>query len=174
MKNLIVLVILAASGFGVFQFALPAWANIQKYQAEIKKVSDVEDQAKDIATHRDQILARYNSVKEEDLKRLDSLLPRTLTQEDLYVFFKKIIESSGMSLKSIEITTAAASAEAQVGGYNSLAFSIEASGDYRRVRMLMDALENSLRLMDIDAIDIGAADGGVYLLKLKGKMYYGS
>jgi Tfp pilus assembly protein PilN len=174
MKNLIVIVLLASSGFSVYQYALPAWANIKQYQAEIKKVDNVEAEAKDIVARRNQILERFNNVKDEDLNRLNLLLPRELTQEDLYVFFKKIIETSGMSLKSIDITAAADIAGAPKGGYKSLGFSFEASGDYRRVRALMDALENNLRLMDIDTIDITQADTGGYLLKLKGKMYYGS
>jgi hypothetical protein len=177
MKNFFFLLIIVGVIVGMWQYTLPLWATIQKKNATVASLENIIAKAEDVQKRRDEILELYKNISDEDRRSLEVMFPENLKQEDLYIFFKTIIEKIGVPLTNISIAQGAAPGKDK-GATNqkSLSFSIETEGSYDELRSLLDTLENSNRLMDIVSIDIGKVSkeqsNQVYKISLKGNMYY--
>lgn len=170
MKNLILALLLVASAYGVQHYALPAWERIGKYRAEIKQIENVQAKAEEIRDLREKAIERFKSISQEDIDRLNTLLPEKIKSEEMYVFFKNLTQSAGMRFGNVIIL---GGAEAEGQGKKSLSFDLQSAGAYEPMRTLIDKIENNLRIMDIETLGITQNDASEYLLSIKGKMYYG-
>lgn len=173
MKNFIIVFMLGAAGFGVVQYALPAWTNVVALRAELAKIEDIDKQVEAITEDRDKLLERYRQVTTEQKDRLESLMPRSVYAEELYVFFEKFVPETGIDFDSIAIS-APTVGDPNAAGQQIIGFDIKAKGSYTQVRNFLDGVENSLRLMDIDSVTITETPEDLYLISVHGKMYYGS
>ena len=177
MKNFFLLLIIVGVIVGMWKYTLPLWAVVQTKNAEVARLENIVAKAEEVQKTRDDILELYKNISEEDRRSLEVMFPENLKQEDLYIFFKTIVEETGVPLTNINIAQVAPSGkDKENSNQKSLSFSIETEGSYDKLRSLLDALENSNRLMDITSVDIGKEQkeksSQVYKISLKGNMYY--
>lgn len=173
MKNIILFILLFLAIFAVYQYALPAWADISVLREKLKEVDLVEERIEDIAEERDKMIERLNMVRAEDRARLDALLPQKPDPEILYVFFENIVRKANMKPKNLTITVS--QSDALQNGKKSIGFSMQVEGSYINIMTLLDLLENNIRLMDLRSLVIkGSGEAGKLIVDMQGAMYYGS
>lgn len=177
MKNFFFLLIIVGVITGMWKYTLPLWRAAQIKNAEISRLKDIITRAEEVQKARDDILEKYKNISEDDKRSLEVMFPENLKQEDLYIFFKTIVEETGVPLTSVNISQGASSGkDKETSKQKSLMFDIQTEGSYEDLRLLLDALENSNRLMDIISIDLGGAQkdqmSQSYKISLKGNMYY--
>ena len=175
MKNVILILLLAASGFGISSYALPAWENVRQYRDEINKINNAQKQAEEIKNLVNEALERRRKIPDADWDNLKKMLPKTIQKEELYVFFQRIAQDSGMQFGNVIIVddAPASNTDTTGGGKRSLMFDMQATGSYDSMRTMIERIENNLKLMDITSLDIKQESATVYLLSVKGKLYYG-
>lgn len=172
MKNLILLLVFVATVATAYVYGVPAWTIFSDARSQLSEVDALKERVNAIADARNKLLDRYISVTQEELDRLDTMLPTTLTPEELYILFEKIIRDSGVVVDDIIVSTIAKN---ENGGDTLIPFTLRVVGPYTNIRTLFDNLENNLRLMDITGIDVVKveAGGAIFTLTIKGNMYYG-
>ena len=173
MKNLILLLVFAGTVALAYFYGAPAWKSFSESRVKLAEVESLKQKVSEIAEARNKLLDRYTSVRQEELDRLDVLLPTVVAPEELYVFFEKIIQDSGVAAD--DITIAAPTKGGGESAETRLPFIIKITGPYANIRALFDNMENNLRLMDVDSIGIGSVESGgaIFSITIKGNMYYG-
>ncbi|MDA1334898.1 MAG: hypothetical protein O2794_02680 [bacterium] len=173
MKNIIVVIILAGAAYGVYAFALPSWEQVQIHRAEISSVDAIQADVQEILEKRDSVLERYKASrnKQEQLDRLEKLIPPVSDREDLYLFFQKIVVDSGMKFNGVKLNDASSSTGVS---RPTITFSMKVDGPYEKMRLLLDIMENNLRIMDISALGFEQDEDGDFNLSVTGLIYYGN
>lgn len=172
MKNLILLLVFVATVAAAYLYGVPAWSTFLDARSQLAEVDALKERVSAITDARNKLLDRYTSVTQEELDRLDTMLPTSLTPEELYVLFEKIIRDSGVAVDDITVSVIAKN---ENGGDAMIPFTLRVIGPYTNLRALFDNLENNLRLMDIMGIEVVKveAGGAIFTLTIKGNMYYG-
>lgn len=179
MRYLLLFVLVIAAGLGVYMYARPTLADVQHMRTAIRAMNTIIADAESKNEARDELLDRANSIRPEDLERLEALIPEKRNTEDFYVFLSGLAQAHNMHLVGIKVTDVqfADNTERLVPtdpAQQKRNFSIEVSGPYTNLRAFLGGIENNLRLMDVASIAIGDVDSaGIYTITLEGSMYYG-
>jgi Tfp pilus assembly protein PilO len=176
MKGLIALIILVVAVIAIQMYALPALSGIQAARDQLAVMEEVETKFYDADEERKNSLSRLASILPADLARLDLLLPKKPSPEELYVFFNTLSGSSGMRIENLSVTESVSrTASRRDISRKSLDFDLEILGSYENFRRLMDGMENNIRLMDITKISVAVdPESGDYKLEVGGVLYYGN
>ncbi|KKU53328.1 MAG: hypothetical protein A3G60_03385 [Candidatus Ryanbacteria bacterium RIFCSPLOWO2_12_FULL_47_9c] len=176
MKGLVTFIIFIVAVVAVYQFALPAYTRIQESRRELGLIDEIERKFRDAEKEREDTLKRLNSISDENLARLDLLLPSEPLPEELYVFFNTVVGNSGMNLSKLVVAESEKQKKQDTGAFSkhTLSFELEINGSYQSLRKLLDLIENNIRLMDVDKISIARNKNGAYGVLLGGIMYYGN
>ncbi len=176
MKNIFLLIILLATIFAAYVYGYPAFTALMVDRQKIAEVQTVQNKISAIKDERNQLIERLKSIDPNQVARLETMLPRVLNEEELYVFFQSFIEKYSLISKGILVTKSApvAGGEATPFVKSSLSFDVKVEGSYENMRLFLEGVENNLRLMDISSIGITKTDRGTYILALAGDLYYGN
>lgn len=171
MKNIILLLLLLGVAAGAYIYGLPAWEKVQAARGKLAEVEKLVLMVNEISKERDELLRRYNSISQEDIDRLNTLVPSGITREDLYVFFENLAQENSLIIRNITIVDSKSDKDKEL---KKLSFELEITGAYRAIRSFFDDLENNLKLMDLISIAVKSVDkGDIFTLGLKGELYYG-
>lgn len=163
MKNIIsiILIVLAIALFALF--TNPRYVGVRELSVEQQRFDDALDRSKELVALRDALLSKYNSIKTEDLERIDTMLPDSIDTVRLIIDINTLASRYGMSLTNISIGLPdEAQADGALGpssedfGRLSLSFTVLSS--YDRFRAFTADLERSLRLVDITSLSFGPAE----------------
>ena len=113
----------------------------------------------------------YAKISQEDIKRIDSMLPEMSDPEELFTEMESLVKRNGLFLNSIEIKpkteknakTAAKKASSQAEssldlpeGIEKIEISLDISGtNYKSMKNFLRTLENSLRFFDVHDLSFG-------------------
>ena len=127
------------------------------------------DNSKDLEAERDKLTNKKNSFSEDDLEKLETLLPDNVDNIRLIIEIQTLAAPFGMVLKDVKYnpdtkdtaTTKTISnteedvlTEAQGYGTWNLEFSVE--GSYDNFLNFSRALENNLRIVDITSVQFSS------------------
>lgn len=138
---------------------------------------------------RDEVLKTYNSIDENDRKRLDKIVPNNIDNVRLIIDIKGIGEQHGLTLKNVKtsatnessvtkaVNTDPTGAEVASFGsnpskYEVVTLSFEVSASYKSFTELLKSIESSLRVLDISRINVSANDTNIYDFKVELKTYW--
>ncbi len=156
---------------GIFYwYTDPTYAEIKELRVEESTLNQALDRALELQETRDQLLSRYNTFRQEDIARLEKLLPDHVDNVRLVLDMDSLAARYGMRVRNVSIEKQdlkSAAAQAQVVGpdertYESMALSFTVTGEYDTFRQFMLDLERSLRLVDVEGIAFSSADSGLY------------
>lgn len=138
---------------------------------------------------RDEVLKTYNSIDENDRKRLDKIVPNNIDNVRLIIDIKGIGEQHGLKLRNVKTSATNASSAikaintdqngAEVASFGSndskyevVTLSFEVSASYKSFVELLKSIESSLRVLDISKISVSANETNIYDYEVELKTYW--
>lgn len=159
----------------------------KNYFPEIKAIrSQISVYDKTIETIRsvknsvDKLLGEYNSISQENIDKVNKMIPSGSDQMKLVVQIEDMMKSRGLVLKSIDAKEAVKTSSVKekkeasaTGDISRLSLSVKAQGSYSAFHSFLTEAEKSLRLIDIESVKINTvADKEVYDFSIEAVSYW--
>lgn len=163
-----------------WQWTMPYWNDIKTLGNEKTTFEESLANSRQLQAIRDDLLSKYNAISQENLGRLDKLLPSSFDPASIIMMLENRSASRGMFLKRIDAreTDKPDSATSALGipppPYKTISLVFSASGPYSSFIGLISDLEKSLRLTDIQSVAFSSAATDVYEFNVEAKTYYAS
>lgn len=176
MKGIIVIFLFVGALMGVQFYAFPLIADVRQQWSDIAEMQKILEDAERTKEDRIKYLDRLSNIDEDDLRKLEILVPNKVASEDLYVFLNDIVKTANLEAESLNIADVGGKANDK-GAQKALNFDLEVVGPYSNMRNLLTSMEKSLRLMDVESLSINRSSSAdkpksFYTLVVKGKFYY--
>lgn len=156
MSRIIVSLVFIATAVAIFF----VWTN--RYLKDIGELNErkneydyILERDKEIKSIRDEKIANLKSVSQENLDKLNKLLPSKVENIKLIIDMTDIINRRGLSIKSIDAKGSSETGSGEIKTA-SLDFSVESS--YETFLLFLEDMEKSLRLMDIKSLSLTPTD----------------
>lgn len=167
-KTLITICSLAAA-LGLFlMYTKPAYDGIQSKKVQIERYDLALDKADELQRLKKDLLTRYGSFNKDDIDRLHKLLPDHVDNVRLVLDLDTLASKNGLALQNISVSSPTESREgavnitigAEMATFDSLTMSFQTTGTYDRFITFLSELEESLRIVDIEKLNINAVGNG--------------
>jgi Tfp pilus assembly protein PilO len=168
MTRTILPIILLAAAIGLFvMYTNGTYTGDQALAAEHASYQAALGTAKELRQQRDQLLAKRNTFSTDDVQKLQRMLPDTVDNIRLIIDINNIAARHNLSLKNVVLgdvssgsvgksATAVGSSGDPVGSV-TLGFTVSAG--YNDFRAFLADLEHSLRIINVEKIDLKEAPG---------------
>lgn len=181
-----ILLLLGLSYYTVFFLVKPKWDEINVLKAQAASYKETLDNIQKIRELRKSLVSEYNSVSDDEKKRLDKIFASSMNEGELMVMFDNIAKSSSVVLSDIYFspkneTQSSAGQSDAVNPYKTYGFDLEVNGSYNAFKEFLKNLEKSLVLSDISSITFDASSGDssksksvasdIYKYSIKGVLY---
>ncbi|MEX0652411.1 MAG: type 4a pilus biogenesis protein PilO [Candidatus Paceibacterota bacterium] len=177
MIRLAIPLILISVALGLFFVYIdPTYQNIKKLSAEEKTYNEALNQSRELQEIRDTLLSRYNTFSQEDLSRLNKLLPDHVDNVRLILDIDSIASNYGMRTRNVTVS-GASSEEPNVIGANqnsvdSVILSFSVSATYENFIRFIKDLESSLRIVDVVGLTFSATEGEAFNFNISIRTYW--
>lgn len=159
------LILLATAAALFMLYTDPAYQNTKTLAVEGASYDEALDTSQELRKLRDELIARRNTFGQEDLQKLQRMIPDNVDNIRLIIDINGIAARHGLTLKDVKLGTISDSVQArsplavgasgdQVGSV-TLGFTVAAS--YDEFLMFLQDVEHSLRLLDIEDLSFTAA-----------------
>jgi Tfp pilus assembly protein PilO len=152
----------------------PMYGGIAELKAERDSYNEALDNSKALENARDALTTKKNSMKPDNLEKLQRLLPENIDNIRLILEIEKIALPYGMVLKDVKYNTnkdaekgASNAAGSPVGGaqavnkdYGVWDLEFSTSGPYNNFLNFTRDLESNLRIVDITSIQFSSTTPG--------------
>lgn len=171
----ILFLVLAVALF--FKYTKPYYDETKLLKTDRDTLEEALGYSRELQTLRDDLLGQYNSISQEDIERLNKMLPSKIRSDDIMVLLEDRTKARGLLLKRIDVREAenAADPNAALGTplplYNNIEISLSMSGSYSSFLSLLEDLEKSLQLIDVTSITFSAARSSVYEFSVNAVMH---
>ncbi|MCR4274965.1 MAG: type 4a pilus biogenesis protein PilO [Candidatus Campbellbacteria bacterium] len=174
----IIFIILSLAIF--FGFTNGRYEKTKDVRLEIARFDDALQKASDLAVLRDSLKEKFNSFSQNDLHRLDTLLPNTIDTVRLIIDINGIARRHDLTVLNIVVDGAAdtSSKKTTIGPqekpYGTILVSFNITTSYDRFKSFLGDLENSLRLIDVDSVTLGEENPitGMTTYAIRAKTYW--
>ncbi|PIP86708.1 hypothetical protein COV42_02600 [Candidatus Campbellbacteria bacterium CG11_big_fil_rev_8_21_14_0_20_44_21] len=145
-----ILIVLAVVVF--FSFVNPTYEEVRALSEESAQFDNALNRSKELQSVRDELLSRYNTFSNENLDRIEKLLPDNLDNVRLILDLDGIASKYGMLIKNVSIadkeeeTSGVVLPQSPVG---KMELSFAMTGSYSEFKKFMSDLEQSLRIVDL-------------------------
>lgn len=164
MRFIISIILLAATAAVLFLWGRTLWTDIQTLRIESDAHESVLARLNVLRKTRDNLLASYNSIPADDLKRIKNFLPQNANSGLFVVQMSNAAGASGLLLKNINISPPdEKTAETKI--------SLSLAGGYRNFLGFLQGLEKSLRLIDVTELSFSAGRDNFFDFNLEAKSY---
>lgn len=177
MTRLLIPIILITIALGLFfGYIDTTYQNIKELRAEEKTYDEALDQSRELQEVRDALLSRYNTFSQQDLDRLEKLLPDHVDNVRLILDIDSIASNYSMRTRNVTVSTASSEDPNVIGSNNSsvdsvvLSFSVAATYD-NFIRFMKD-LESSLRIVDLVGLSFSSTEGDAFNFNVSIKTYW--
>jgi Tfp pilus assembly protein PilO len=174
----IIFIILSLGIF--FGFTNGKYVATKSVRTEIAQYDDALAKAASLATLRDSLKEKYNSFSQNDLHRLETLIPDTIDTVRLIIDINGIARRHDLTVLNIVVDGATDTTAKKTGigpqesPYGTISVSFNVSTSYERFKSFLGELENSLRLIDVDSVTLGEANPitGMTTYSIRAKTYW--
>lgn len=139
----------------------PTINDVRALMAQKAEYDNVLEKARELQEKRDAILAEYNSISQEDLDKLNKLVPQTFDSVFFLNELNIIASKYGLTLSSYKENTggsatdrAAVVEEGPEIPYVTNKISIKVTGPYPQFLSFLEEVETNLRLVDVSSLSI--------------------
>ncbi len=158
MKSLAPFFMIAICVAAYFMYESPTYANIQTLITEKNNYESVLEQAKSVSVKRDQILASYNAISENDLARLGKIVPTNFNSVSFASHLNTIASKYGVVIDQVQIVGQASDGGQVVApttsSYQTKSVSFSVKGQYQTFINFLKDLESGLYLVDVSELNI--------------------
>lgn len=151
---------------------------IKEIRGQISIYNKTIDTIRSVKSSVDKLLGEYNSISQENINKVNKMIPSGSESMNLIVQIENMMKGSGLSLKSIDAKESAKeySVKTEEDGektVSQLSLSIKAQGSYGAFYSFLGEAERSLRLLDIGSVKINAvADKEIYDFSIEAISYW--
>lgn len=176
-KLILSIIFLTTAGILSFFWTKPLYNEVKDLEGKKVSLETVIANAKEIQKKRDDVLQVYNSISQENLNKLDKIIPFSPQPVEFIIELQNIIKESGMSLNSIDASSKKDSesqneTDSQQKVYKNVDFLVKVSGPYNSLSSLLSNLEKSLRLVNISSIEFSSSEVDFYEFSVSGVSYW--
>lgn len=155
----------------------PTYSDVRTLQASVAEYDGALKHSQELISARDELVQRKNSFSEEDKARLLKLLPDHVDTVRLVLDINSIATGYGMRLGGVEVNVQEAKPGDIVGDnidqYQTVEMRFSVSTTYAIFRQFEQALETSLRLVDIHSVSFGEPnERGLYVFNISLTTYW--
>lgn len=191
-------ILLIASAGLFFAYVNPTYRGLDVQKAEVARLDEALNKAKELQAIRDKLLAKYNTFSSEDLERLRKLLPDHIDNVRLIIDMDNIASRYGMTITKVGIKrseeTDNDAASSVVSGeaaslqrdftaperqgtslespLGTVDLSFTVSGTYETFLAFLRDIERSLRLVDIVDLSFTSSKGNFYDFNITIRAYW--
>ncbi len=162
-----------------FGYVKPTWqGEIRTLEDDIATFDRTLAAAESFTTTLNELKAKKAAIPQADLDRLQAFLPSGVDNIQLILDLTELAERTDLDIEAFDTPEPPAEAEAtdtDLGtgaAYESLEMTVAAKGTYENFRDFADAIERSLRPLDIVGVTIGRSDTGVYDYQITLRFYW--
>jgi hypothetical protein len=176
----------------------PFYKDVSLLKSDIVVYNAALDNSTDLQKKEDELIKSYNSIREVDKNRLNSLLPNEVNNIQFILEIERIANIHNMPIKDIKfdqvkaapgasIVTSGVPTDSRPFGVFPIQFTTE--GNYSDFTLFLKDLETNLRLADLRSVSfvvpaatstdtnittatIGAVDPNIYKYSLKLETYW--
>ena len=166
--RLFIPIILVVAAIGLFVvYTNPTYQASKVLSDKVGQYNDALDKSQELKSVRDQLLAKRDTFSEDDVQKLQEILPDNVDNIRLIIDINNIASRHSLSLSNVQLGTIGgpnASQNLAVGGSDApvgsvdVGFSVNAS--YDTMLAFLQDLEHSLRLIDVEKLDFTAGQSG--------------
>jgi len=178
-KGIISIVFLAAAIATFLGLTKPLYNEIKDLNAQKSSFEEALANSRQIQETRDNLLSQYNKIPQENLTRLNKILPVKTESMKFILEMESIVQKNGMTLKNIDIkenekgeTSEKVNFGAETKSWETVPFSLKLSGSYKSFYSFLKDIEKNLRLTDINAITFSAGEADFYEFNVEGVFYW--
>lgn len=178
MKNIIgtILFLVVAIGI-VVGFIVPHFNSVGALRQRKTELNQTLMRFRELRDVRDNLLARYNSILQSDIDRLQKMLPQAPDTGSLLTELDQLTRSHALLLRSVELgETAAAQGPiltgSSAGPAERLHMTLRVVGPYASFRSFLNDLEHSLRLIDVSSLAFSVSEENINEYGISASSYW--
>ncbi|MCB9808959.1 type 4a pilus biogenesis protein PilO [Candidatus Nomurabacteria bacterium] len=156
-RTIVSIIFIVASAVGIAVYAAPGYQETKLLRENIAELEEALQKAAELRAAREQLLARYNAFTQADLANLETMLPSHVDNVKLVsIDIEQLASEHGLILKDVSVEEAqdAVADPAQVSNpLGTILIDFSTLGSYDAFIDFLDALEKSLRIIDIQSVD---------------------
>ncbi len=152
-------------------------------RAQVKSYDTALNAAKEFADKESELMSERSAISEDDLARLQILLPDGVDNVQLILDLDALATRSGVKLSNFDVTVPDENEDASTLTGNkipltndrpaeSLTLSVSATGSYAAFRAFLEGAEHSLRLLDLVGLEVHDSATGVYTYDMVFRIYW--
>lgn len=148
---------------------------VKVLQANKTALNDALEKSRELQKLRDDLVSKYNSINQQDLKALKKLLPSYTNNVKIAIEIENMTKKHNLIFKTIsvqDISSPPGFSQTQIENLGSATFVINVSGSYKSFNAFLADLEKSLRLMEIENLSFSSGNTDSYEYSLSGITYY--
>lgn len=185
MIRVLLTLVLFAGAVAIFIFyTKPTYDDVRSVQSQIAEYDGALSKADELQRRKQELLSRFNSFNPTDIDRLKKLLPDHVDNVRLVLDLDTLASRYGFALQNVVIdaNNSGSAGEVRVIGserttFDSLTLKFATAGPYPRFVEFMQALEESLRIVDLteltmDPDPIAGGDEPSYRFSVTLKTYW--
>jgi Tfp pilus assembly protein PilO len=153
--------------------------SIQELQTEDDEYKKALNTVQELASKRNDLMTRSSGFSNEDLLKLEKLLPDNIDNIKLIIDMDNIGDKHNLVLKGAKLDTSANTDANKLGAnnnnkYGTIGISFSVTASYEKFQDFLGDLEKSLRLVEITDLSItgNSASTGLYDFSVSLKTYW--
>lgn len=146
-KRLLSSIIIASSILIFFFLILPIFDKTRMLNNAIEQREGMLKELQGISSRVTELNGEIGR-NENNIAKLNNLLPKRKEVSEILVMIESIVSSSGLLLSELSLS------EPNVAGAGKINANIKLSGDFNSLMTFLDLLEKNLRLIEITTLDI--------------------
>ncbi|MBP6860122.1 MAG: type 4a pilus biogenesis protein PilO [Candidatus Pacebacteria bacterium] len=162
-----------------FGYVKPTWQGpIRILEEDIATFDRTLEAAEDFQKKLSELDAQSKQIPQQSLDRLGVFLPNGADNISLILDLTELAERTNMEITTFDTPEPAAkgdSSDTDLGSsstYESLEMTLTAQGTYTDFRVFLDAVERSLRPLDVVGITVANSETGVYEYQIVVRFYW--
>ncbi|NQV92928.1 type 4a pilus biogenesis protein PilO [Candidatus Kaiserbacteria bacterium] len=177
MIRLAIPVILIIVTLGLFfGYIDPTYTLIKELRAEEKTYDEALNQSRELQEIRDSLLSRYNTFSQQDLNRLEKLLPNHVDNVRLILDIDSIASNYNMRTRNVTISEVSSEDKNVIGAnqnaVDSVVLSFSVAATYENFIRFIKDLESSLRIVDFVGLSFSATEGDAFNFNISIRTYW--
>lgn len=150
------ILILAAIVLVVIFLILPQFSRIKNIKSEINNLKTELSKKTELSEKIDEMILKYNELVAK-LQKINFVIPKGQEKPELIVQIESLAKESGLIVESI-VFKEVSQKESETAGYKILNISLGLSGNYQAFKNFLVAVEQNIRLMDVQSIDFSSPE----------------
>jgi len=173
--------LLIVSAFGLFYvFINPRYQNTKILQEEASQYEEALAKVEELKVVRDELLTQFNSLPEENVEKLNRIVPDRVNTVKLVADIDSVAGRHGITVSNIMVVEEDANASTGVvepslaKPYKVITVSMSFTSNYGNVIPFLSDLEKSLQVVDIKILgfDSSASNSNLYQHELSLETYW--